>query len=581
MEAKRILEILKDFNCSDTYKKIFINGRWGIGKSFYATKFMSLNKNVIYVSLFGKDRLNQIEDEIIHKLLKRLDGKEKYIKNVIKIIKNMTGSISISGVTINMSDIMKKSFIEDYHKCLKDENLIILIDDLERKSGKLAIEDILGVIEQISLNEKTKIVLIGDENKIAEEDFEIWSSFKEKIIEKQYNVSSFSKDAINSIVISKLKKYIDEEELKEFIENFIEKFPISNLRTIKKAVNLFLEIVNTHLKKQFKNINLVLLKTCLAVVIEKTENLFEPKSEEKNKEENSVLDDSFFDLSEINIESRIEMHYFNSSLGMNKQAALIHYILLIYDGTYTSNTLDDFNKVIEKYLCRNEEKAIFYLDENKIKQIVLNKYNWIIEEKYEYTCLDEFINDIFSILEWYDVFELECDNEKLKQSIFEILFKNYYDKQKEFHENIVDRFELKFKENNKLKEYIEEYNKKVEEKYYEDKLEEIEKTFNDNEFDIGKVSWLSQVLIQDNKEVHIERFMKKARKNNYFLADMTEEISEDIWGWIHYIWSIFYKYMPQKYKDEINNYVNSLKNDNKLNNFRINILQQKRQMNSK
>lgn len=217
----------------------------------------------------------------------------------------------------------------------------------------------------------------------------------------------------------------------------------------------------------------------------------------------------------------------------------------------------------------------------KIKQIVLNKYNWIIEEKYEYTCLDEFINDIFSILEWYDVFELECDNEKLKQSIFEILFENYYDKQKEFHENIVDRFELKFKENNKLKEYIEEYNKKVEEKYYEDKLEEIEKTFNDKEFDIGKVSWLSQVLIQENKEVHIERFMKKARKNNYFLVDMTEEISEDIWGWIHYIWSIFYKYMPQKYKDEINNYVDSIKNDNKLNNFRINILQQKRPMNSK
>lgn len=365
MEAKKILEILNDFNCSDTYKKIFINGRWGIGKSFYATKFMNLNKNVIYVSLFGKDHLNQIEDEIIHKLLKRLDGKEKYIKNVVKIVKNMTGSISISGVTINMPDIMKKSFIEEYHKCLKDENLIILIDDLERKSGKLAIEDILGVIEQISLNEKTKIVLIGDENKIVEEDFEIWSSFKEKIIEKQYNVSSFSKDAINSIVISKLKKYIDEEELKEFIENFIEKFPISNLRTIKKAINLFLEIVNTHLKKQFKNINLVLLKTCLAVVIEKTENLFEPKSEGKNKEENSVLDDSFFDLSEINIESRIEMHYFNSSFGMNKQASLIHYILLIYDGTYTSNTLDEFNKVIEKYLCRNEEKAIFYLNENK------------------------------------------------------------------------------------------------------------------------------------------------------------------------------------------------------------------------
>lgn len=151
----------------------------------------------------------------------------------------------------------------------EEENLIIVIDDLERKSEKIRIEDILGVIEQLSLCNQIKIVLIGDESRVNEADKEVWKSFKEKIIEKEYKISKFSKEAINSIVISKLKQYIDEKEANDFVQNFIENFPIDNLRTINKGVNLFLEILNMGIYKECPNINLILLKSCMAVAIEK------------------------------------------------------------------------------------------------------------------------------------------------------------------------------------------------------------------------------------------------------------------------------------------------------------------------
>ena len=51
------------------------------------------------------------------------------------------------------------------------------------------------------------------------------------------------------------------------------------------------------------------------------------------------------------------------------------------------------------------------------------------------------------------------------------------------------------------------------------------------------------------------------------------EISEEEWTWIHYIWNIFYKYMSQDYKNELNEYVNSIKGKNKLQELRIEALQ--------
>lgn len=571
MESNNILQILKDFENNMTYKKIFINGKWGIGKSFYTNQYIKNKENAVYISLFGKDKIDIIQEEIAKELLKKTNSKQKYWIKGKKLAKKISGSVSFNGISINSPEVKAKSFIEEYHSILtEEENLIIVIDDLERKSSKIAIEDILGIIEQLSLYPKTKIILIGDESRINDDDKDIWQSFKEKIIEKEYKISKFSNEAINSLVVSKLREYISEQKLTDFVTGFIEMFPVDNLRTINKGVNLFLEVVNTYLYHEYPNINIIILKTCMAVAIETTENLFKPS--EENIESNDFTENFVRSLDE-EMETRIERHYFNSSFMINKEATLIHYILAIYEGNCTEELINELNQVIEKYLEVEEEKNIFYLDEGKIKNIVCNKYKMIIESQYTYTCLDEFINDIYNILDWYNVFGIKYNEEKLQKQFKLILLKNYYNSKKNLYENTIDRFELKYENCSKLKIYVDNYNKDAEERYYIEKMETIEQSFNKKEYDIQKLKWIDSAFIQHNKDIQFERFIARARKNNYFISDISGEISEEEWTWIHYIWNIFYKYMSQDYKNELNEYVNSIKGKNKLQELRIEALQ--------
>lgn len=572
MESKDILNILKDFEENSTYKKIFINGKWGIGKSYYTNEYIKNRQNSIYISLFGKDSIEIIQEEIAKELFKIINSKRKFLKKGKELVKKISGSISCYGISINSPNIKAKSFIEEYHSILdKEDNLIIVIDDLERKSTKISIEDILGIIEQLSLCKKIKIVLIGDETRINKEDKAIWKSFKEKIIEKEYKISKFSKDAIFSLVVYRLNNYVDEGQLNKFINEFIEKFPIDNLRTINKGVNLFLEISNTYLNNNLKEINLVILKSCMAVAIEKTEKLFEPKKLEENEKYDSY---KYFERTlDQDIETRIERHYFNSSIIINKEAFLVHYVLKIFEGNHTENLIKEMNKLIEQFLNSKDEKNIFYLSEDKIKNIITNKYDSIINNKYNYTCLDELIDDIYNILYWYNIFNIEYNENKLKEVLKQILFDNYYNNDKELYENKIDRFSLRYENCEELKIYVDNYNKEAEKRYYIQKINNIEESYAKKQFEIIKLRWIESVPFQENKEFVLDRFMLIARKNNYFISDLRGEIAENEWRWDHYIWNIFYEYLPQKYKDELQNYSNTLKGVNKIQDIRIEALQ--------
>ena len=571
MESKDILKILENFEKESSYKKIFINGKWGIGKSFYTNQYIKNKSSAVYISLFGKNSIESIQEEIAKELFKKVNSTKKYFKKIKELLKKISGSISCYGISINSPEIKSKTFIEEYYSILEEENLIIVIDDLERKSSNIAIEDVLGIIEQLSLCNKIKIVLIGDESKLNEKDKKIWDPFKEKLVEKEYKILRFSKEAINNLVISKLENYIDKETLDKFVEDFFNKFSVNNLRTINKGVNLFLEIKNIYLYKEYPGMNLTILKTCMAVVVETTENLFRPVKEDNEKED---FTKDFFRSLDENMETRIQRHYFNSPFITNKEATLTHYILAIYEGNETESLIDEMNQVIEKYLNVKEEKNIFYLDETKIKDIVSNKYRIIIKNQYEYTCLDKFIDDIYNILNWYEKFDMKYDEQKLKEAFKIILFKNYYSNEKDLYENEIDRFELKYENCSKLKIFVDDYNKKAEETYYTEKIKIIEKSYREEEYDVQKLRWIDNAFIQSNKEIQFERFITKARANNYFISNISGEISEEEWRWTHYIWNIFYKYMSQDYKNELEKYVNKMKGKNKLEDLRIESLQE-------
>ena len=180
---------------------------------------------------------------------------------------------------------------------------------------------------------------------------------------------------------------------------------------------------------------------------------------------------------------------------------------------------------------------------------------------------------IYNIIYWYDIFEIEYSEHKLKEMFKQILFENYYNEDKELYENTIDRFSLRYENCEKLKTYVDDYNKEADEKYYMKKINNIEESYTKKQFEVIKLRWIEDAFIQLNKEIQFKRFILKARKNNYFISDLSGEITEDEWRWNRYIWNIFFEYLPQKYKDELQNYVNTLKEVNKIQDIRIAALQ--------
>lgn len=570
LESSAILEILNQLDNDNTYKKIFINGPWGIGKSYYVNKYIKEhNENFIYITLFGKTSFDSIENSVARELFKKLSSLNKKKIILHKFVKNVKASFSICGFTINSPELSRKSLISEYSTLLESKSLIIVIDDLERKSNNILIEDIMGMIEEFSQFNKVKIVIIGDENNMIDSDRKKWNRFKEKIIEKEYKIQKFSDESIRNLVTSEICSYIEEIEVTPFINDYIKKHDIRNLRTIIKGINLFKEVINNYVEiKENKKVNLLVLKNCMSVAIECTEEVYKP---DEKRDDN----DSFKYVIDEEMNSRIMNHYFNSVFSNNDDTCILNYILDIYKCEYSADLKNKLNKTIDSYLEEKKpnEKDKFYLSIDKITFKINNLYKHMKNGKYKFITLDIFINDFYEILIWNSALELNLNLDEVASVFFDIMFKNYYDVNKSIYENKIKLFGFKFKESKILSDLAIEYNDKIKTKYLSDKLLNIEKTFKNLEYDCSLLEWLDSRFIDNDKEIVQEEFIKICRNNNYLVPDLSNEIDENTWSWFLEIWELFYKRMNEEYKVEFNLYVNSLK-INKLVEYRINSLQQ-------
>ncbi len=570
LESSAILEILNQLDNDNTYKKIFINGPWGIGKSYYVNKYIKKhNENFIYITLFGKTSFDSIENSVARELFKKLSSFNKKKIILHKFVKNVKASFSICGFTINSPELSRKGLISEYSTLLESKSLIIVIDDLERKSNNILIEDIMGMIEEFSQFNKVKIVIIGDENNMIDSDRKKWNRFKEKIIEKEYKIQKFSDESIRNLVTSEICSYIEEIEVTPFINDYIKKHDIRNLRTIIKGINLFKEVINNYVEiKENKKVNLLVLKNCMSVAIECTEEVYKP---DEKRDDN----DSFKYVIDEEMNSRIMNHYFNSVFSNNDDTCILNYILDIYKCEYSADLKNKLNKTIDSYLEEKKpnEKDKFYLSIDKITFKINNLYKHMKNGKYKFITLDIFINDFYEILIWNSALELNLNLDEVASVFFDIMFKNYYDVNKSIDENKIKLFGFKFKESKILSDLAIEYNDKIKTKYLSDKLLNIEKTFKNLEYDCSLLEWLDSRFIDNDKEIVQEEFIKICRNNNYLVPDLSNEIDENTWSWFLEIWELFYKRMNEEYKVEFNLYVNSLK-INKLVEYRINSLQQ-------
>lgn len=168
---------------------IVITGDWGSGKTYYFEhKLKGLIKNTqlikdaqkrytpISISLFGINSIDEIQTQIILNLYPILKNRKTKLaanlgKALFKGILNMKGLDDYYKIVAEM-EVEKKDWI-------KFDELVLVLDDLERISKSLAIEEVIGFVNSLVEHENVKVILIANEDKIDSPDYK---KIKEKVI---------------------------------------------------------------------------------------------------------------------------------------------------------------------------------------------------------------------------------------------------------------------------------------------------------------------------------------------------------------------------------------------------------------
>jgi len=187
MDRKETIELLEEKFKSDGGKirRIMLDGPWGVGKTHAVAEFLEKADTfkVINVSLFGVDSTSALLDEIAVGYLEN-HATTKMGKSIARNILPRLGRMlkiepSLFGIGINVDGVDTAGATVS----LVDETCLLCFDDLERKSAKINMEDVLGIVERLAL--KTNVLLIGNKDEMNDADKEQYEKFREKIIDKE------------------------------------------------------------------------------------------------------------------------------------------------------------------------------------------------------------------------------------------------------------------------------------------------------------------------------------------------------------------------------------------------------------
>ena len=263
---------------------IFIKGNWGAGKTYFVDNLLKKYKKknreknskidesqIIKISLFGVSSFEDIDIKIYQATHPILSSEGMKIAGVVartalrlgtNIDFNRDGK-SDASLTIGGLPLFKGKKIKNISKRL------IIVDDLER--ALMDICEIFGYFSEIITESTTKIIFIGNENKISEynenkrkEYFQI----KEKTIGVEFEIEPDKKDAIEFFLssLSFPKKDFFENKTLE-ISEILE---CNNLRTIWQALynlKLLIDLIDSEIKSNDKK---VIFEIFLVLYIQKS-----------------------------------------------------------------------------------------------------------------------------------------------------------------------------------------------------------------------------------------------------------------------------------------------------------------------
>ncbi|EAT99908.3 P-loop NTPase fold protein [Campylobacter curvus] len=208
-----------------------LNGKWGVGKTYFWNKFVEEEfkeqfpkKQVAYVSLFGIDSIEKIEENILMQIFIRnkiIDVASKVLSaDLSKDVGNMLGGLTL-GINLSVSSLLSAIKRDEF------KDIVVCFDDFERKSNKLPMKDIFGFISKIKEQKNCHIVMIFNTDEVK---FNGVEKYKDKIIDYEFNYDPTVEDTYK-IVKDELKFF------KDYPLEYFKLHKLNNIRVMRRVVN--------------------------------------------------------------------------------------------------------------------------------------------------------------------------------------------------------------------------------------------------------------------------------------------------------------------------------------------------------
>ena len=281
MKPEKIPEILTKFE-NNADRAILIDGRWGIGKTYQLLAHIrkqsrkdKRKKKYVYVSMFGKETIEDIHTELYAKMNPGKNSAKKAIRLIPKVAPLIVGGVDLveslrfalkteTNVPSHESSIYDKAnqavegagkvatriadllaYITNKIKKRKKKQRIVVFDDFERLDfTRFSMETLLGYFHNLML-QGIKIVVACSEKEIynkfngEEERKKVYREFKEKVFDRNYSIT-ISDEEILCSYWGDDSKYLTPQIIEEMK---------GNLRLSQRAAQFYNEIKRVLEKK--------------------------------------------------------------------------------------------------------------------------------------------------------------------------------------------------------------------------------------------------------------------------------------------------------------------------------------------
>lgn len=303
-----ILETIKSYITEEnTDYAILLDGDWGTGKTFFIENILKKDdlckdNQIISISAAGVNDVDSFINNIYLRIAlekSSLDRKkiEPY-KSLIKCINFISNALSINinifGLSIISNPILKS--LNDFIVKKKSDfsNILFIIDDIERISDIIDIEEFLYKIHDIFISKGLKVLFVGNEREIngnkennassnSGEKQSKYFKIKEKVIRHTIHIYGIDSSIFKSIIEDIFKKIENEgyknnkyEFYKKYlftshIEGVIETFSVKecfNIRIFLSYLDLSKKLFDIdELQNNYNSFETILLKL-LSILIE-------------------------------------------------------------------------------------------------------------------------------------------------------------------------------------------------------------------------------------------------------------------------------------------------------------------------